>query len=45
MATTIERNTTSNSSIDSPMTTPISHGIRAAIALANVTLPALGPVR
>ena len=42
-ATTTERNTTMSSSVDSKMTTPISHGSRWATMLAKATLPALGP--
>ena len=42
---TTERNTTSSSAIDSSTTTPISHGSREPIRLANATFPAFGPVR
>ena len=44
-ATTTDRNTTVSSSMDSTMTTAISHGSRWPTMLAKATLPALGPVR
>ena len=45
-ATTTDRNTTSQQQHrQRTTTTPISHGSRWPIRLANATLPAFGPVR